>query len=135
MIPKHLSHKPIVGVDNYERIDGHTANNTDARALSVGFAQYGKKEISAKVFRKAPTQWSPQSEELPLHRCIDLCTLIVKSLLLVDQKGVSTSGNINPIVYDKEGLKKISEFYKLHKDSVLMPKLRELQDALNTFMP
>ena len=43
MIPKHLSHKPIVGVDNYERIDGHTANNTDARALSVGFAiaEYG----------------------------------------------------------------------------------------------
>ncbi len=35
-VPEHLAHKPIIGVDNYDRIDGRYANNSDAKALSLG---------------------------------------------------------------------------------------------------
>ena len=41
MIPNHLSHKPIVAVDNYNNIDGHyVATGTDVESLSIGYAQY-----------------------------------------------------------------------------------------------
>ena len=78
-IPAHLKHKPIIQVENYDRIDGPHADNTDAMGLSVGIAQWngpGWTELSAKVWRNTGEKWSRQSEELPLHRVIDLATLI-----------------------------------------------------------
>lgn len=78
-IPAHLKHKPIIQVENYDRIDGPYADDTDAMGLSVGIAQWngpGRTEISAKVWRNTGEKWSRQSEELPLHRVIDLATLI-----------------------------------------------------------
>jgi len=78
-IPIHLKHKPIIEVDNYDRIDGPYADDTDAMGLSVGIAQWntpGWTELSAKVWRNTGEKWSRQSEELPLHRVIDLATLI-----------------------------------------------------------
>jgi hypothetical protein len=36
----------------------------------------GWTELSAKVWRNTGEKWSRQSEELPLHRVIDLATLI-----------------------------------------------------------
>ncbi|MCK0975347.1 DUF6530 family protein [Enterobacter hormaechei subsp. hormaechei] len=78
-IPAHLKHKPIIQVENYDRIDGPYADDTDAMGLSVGIAQWngpGWTELSAKVWRNTGEKWSRQSEELPLHRVIDLATLI-----------------------------------------------------------
>lgn len=78
-IPTHLKHKPVIEVDDYDRIDGPYANNTDAKGLSIGIAQWntpGWTELSAKVWRNTGNKWSRQSEELPLHRVIDLATLI-----------------------------------------------------------
>lgn len=53
-IPVHLKHKPIIQVENYDRIDGPYADDTDAMGLSVGIAQWngpGWTELSAKVWR------------------------------------------------------------------------------------
>ena len=53
-IPAHLKHKPIIQVENYDRIDGPHADDTDAMGLSVGIAQWntpGWTELSAKVWR------------------------------------------------------------------------------------
>jgi hypothetical protein len=78
-IPTHLKHKPILEVANYDRIDGPYADNTDAMGLSIGIAQWntpGWTELSAKVWRNTGEKWSRQSEELPLHRVIDLASLI-----------------------------------------------------------
>ncbi|MBJ5131877.1 hypothetical protein JGF78_23145 [Salmonella enterica subsp. enterica serovar Kentucky] len=78
-ISTHLKHKPIIAVENYDRIDGPYADDTDAMGLSVGIAQWntpGYTELSAKVWRNTGEKWSRQSEELPLHRVIDLATLI-----------------------------------------------------------
>ena len=76
--PIHLAHKPITSVDDYAKHDGIYANDTDVESLSIGIAQYDSSEISAKVFRYTGTKWSRQSEELPLHRVIDLNTTLLK---------------------------------------------------------
>ena len=82
-IPTTLKHKPVIVSENYEQIDGRLAGNTDAKGLSLGLAQWndrGKLDISAKVWRYTGEKWSRQSEELPLHRVLDLSILICRTL-------------------------------------------------------
>ena len=43
-IPTHLKHKPIIAVENYDRIDGPYADDTDAMGLSVGIAHLKSKQ-------------------------------------------------------------------------------------------
>lgn len=68
--PKHLSHKPIISVNDYDKLDALYVNHTDVKALSIGEAQYDGNYISLKVWRKPNNRWSRQSEELPIHRNI-----------------------------------------------------------------
>ncbi|WP_188066141.1 DUF6530 family protein [Brevibacillus brevis] len=82
-IPTNLNHKPVVISDNYERVDGRFARNTDAKALSLGVTEGSsrrKVDLSAKVWRYTGEEWSKQSEELPLHRALDMSILICRSL-------------------------------------------------------
>ena len=81
-IPATLKHKPVIVAENYENIDGRSAYRSDAKGLSLGLAQWndrGKVDISAKVWRYTGEKWSRQSEELPLHRVLDLALLIVSA--------------------------------------------------------
>lgn len=81
-IPTTLKHKPVIVSDNYENIDGHRAYDSDTKGLSLGLAQWndrGSVEISAKVWRYTGEKWSRQSEELPLHRVLDLAILICRA--------------------------------------------------------
>ncbi len=81
-IPTTLKHKPVVVCENYEQIDGRYAMKTDAKGLSLGLAQWndrGKVEISAKVWRYTGNKWSRQSEEMPLHRVLDLAILVCRA--------------------------------------------------------
>lgn len=81
-IPTTLKHKPVIVSENYENVDGRYAYNTDAKGLSLGLAQWndrGKVEISAKVWRYTGEKWSRQSEELPLHRVLDLAILVCRA--------------------------------------------------------
>jgi Family of unknown function (DUF6530) len=81
-IPTSLRHKPVIVSENYEQIDGRYANKTDAKGLSLGLAQWndrGKVDISAKVWRHTGGKWSRQSEELPLHRVLDLAIFICRA--------------------------------------------------------
>ncbi len=82
-IPTTLKHKPVVVSENYEQVDGRYAGKTDAKGLSLGLAQWndrGKVDISAKVWRYTGEKWSRQSEELPLHRVLDLSILICRTM-------------------------------------------------------
>ena len=82
-IPTTLKHKPVIVSENYGNVDGRFAYNTDAEGLSLGLAQWndrGKVDISAKVWRHTGGKWSRQSEELPLHRVLDLALMICRSL-------------------------------------------------------
>jgi len=81
-IPTTLKHKPVIISENYENVDGRFCYNTDAKGLSLGLAQWndrGKVDISAKVWRYTGEKWSRQSEELPLHRVLDLAILICRA--------------------------------------------------------
>jgi len=80
-IPTTLKHKPVIIVENYGNVDGRQAYSSEAKGLSLGLAQWndrGKVEISAKVWRYTGEKWSRQSEELPLHRVLDLAILVCK---------------------------------------------------------
>ena len=81
-IPTTLKHKPVIVADNYQNIDGRLAYNSDAKGLSLGLAQWndrGNIDISAKIWRHTGDKWSRQSEEMPLHRAIDLVILICRA--------------------------------------------------------
>lgn len=81
-IPSTLKHKPVIISENYENVDGRYAYNTDAKGISLGLAQWndrGKVDISAKVWRYTGAKWSRQSEELPLHRVLDLAIFICRT--------------------------------------------------------
>ena len=83
-IPTTLKHKPVIVSENYENVDGKYAYDSDAKGLSLGLAQWndrGKVDISAKVWRYTGEKWSRQSEELPIHRVIDLAILICRAKL------------------------------------------------------
>lgn len=81
-IPVSLKHKPVIVSSNYENVDGRQAYNSDAKGLSLGLAQWndrGKVDISAKIWRYTGGKWSRQSEEMPLHRVLDLTLLICRA--------------------------------------------------------
>lgn len=83
-IPTTLKHKPVFVSENYENVDGRYAYHSDAKGLSLGLAQWndrGKVDISAKVWRYTGEKWSRQSEELPLHRVLDLAILVCRAKL------------------------------------------------------
>jgi hypothetical protein len=83
-IPTTLKHKPVIVSENYENVDGRYAYNSDAKGLSLGLAQWndrGKVDVSAKVWRHTGEKWSRQSEELPLHRVLDLAILVCRAKL------------------------------------------------------
>lgn len=81
-IPTSLKHKPVIVCENYENVDGRYAYHSDAKGLSLGLAQWndrGKVEVSAKVWRYTGEKWSRQSEELPLHRVLDLAVMVLRA--------------------------------------------------------
>ena len=128
-------HKPIVSVSDYEKIDGIYANNTDAKALSLGFAQYDHDEISLKVWRFVNGKWSRQSEELPIHRNLDLSILFIKTLIegyneqsfLVKPEQKLTSHLENGSIQD------IMDYYNANK-AILEPRLKELKRLLEEWL-
>lgn len=101
-IPTDLKHRPFFVCEGYNNIDGHYNIgdfDSDAMGLSLGFAQWNDYEedlieLSAKVWRVSDQEskdsnkrkWSRQSEELPLHRVLDLSILIASSLKCIEEK-------------------------------------------------
>jgi hypothetical protein len=87
-IPVGLKHKPVIVAENYDRIDGRFSPDSDAKGLSLGLAQWnerGRVDISAKIWRHTGEKWSRQSEEMPLHRVLDLAILICQTKLFFAQ--------------------------------------------------
>ena len=108
-IPTTLKHKPVIVSENYENVDGRYAYNTDAKGLSLGLAQWndrGKVDISAKVWRYTGEKWSRQSEELPLHRVLDLAILVARTKLYFREDSYKNSKLYDPEkpVIDRVGL-------------------------------
>lgn len=88
-IPTELKHKPVIISEEYDKVDGRLAFQTDTKGLSLGLAQWnerGKLDISAKIWRHTGEKWSRQSEEMPLHRALDLAILICRSKLVFKER-------------------------------------------------
>ncbi|MCP4108294.1 MAG: hypothetical protein GY749_22590 [Desulfobacteraceae bacterium] len=88
-IPTELKHKPVIISEDYDLIDGRDANKSEAKGLSLGLAQWnerGNVEISAKIWRHTGNKWSRQSEELPLHRVLDLAILVCKTKIFFAER-------------------------------------------------
>ena len=86
-IPTTLKHKPVIVCENYENVDGRCL--PDGCKASLGLAQWndrGEVDISAKVWRHTGEKWSRQSEELPLHRVLDLAILIGRTKLYFQEE-------------------------------------------------
>lgn len=82
-IPATLEYAPVMVSENYNQVDGRLAGNSEVKGLSLGLDRRndsGKVNISAKVWSHIGEEWSEQSEELPLHRVLDLSLLICRSL-------------------------------------------------------
>lgn len=130
--PRHLKHKPIVSVNDYDKIDAQYRKKTDIKALSIGTAQYDSDEISLKVWRHTGTKWSRQSEELPIHRIIDLNILLLGSLMTDIDSGYPKT-NLREEIDDDAQVNRILDYYKSH-EGLLRPRLEELRDKLNEFL-
>lgn len=138
-VPKHLKHKPIVVLEDYNQVDGIHANKTDAKGLSIGLAQWSDvhgKELSAKVWRHTGDggQWSRQSEELPLHRVLDLASLLCASIYYVDNNKLPSDEAKDfkvELVEDSELLEQLKKGLKDEKTrNALEVSLKRLSEQL-----
>jgi hypothetical protein len=130
--PENLKHKPIISVNDYDKIDGIYANATDVRALSVGQAQYDEDEISVKVWRRPKDRWSRQSEELPLHRALDICILTIASFM-VDITSKYPLTSLREEINQESRVHEIIDYYK-ENENTLKPRLEELKKILDKFL-
>lgn len=158
-IPVDLKHKPVIISENYDKIDGRfacdpeTGRESEAKGLSLGLAQWndrGKVSISAKIWRYTGEKWSRQSEEMPLHRVLDLAILIVRSRIyfanryyqkdsdnpsfpLIDRIGLQGGAMNAAICLENENIEEdISLFDQcLHQDDeIIGERLRVLRSML-----
>lgn len=128
--PDHLQHKPIIAVEDYHKDkDGIYAGDSDAKVLSIGRAQYDDEEFSAKVLRHKNGKWSRQSEELPLHRVLDLAILLVASNKRATT-GQDVVSSLSEKVIDFSSLPDLLSYYKANQNE-LQPRLDELKRLLS----
>lgn len=123
--PINLSHKPIISVEDYELIDAkYSKNRSDAKCLSIGYSTFDKKDFSVKVFRNVNGKWSRQSEELPIHRNLDL-TILILSIL--------KNENININGFNKKEINsnKIDELIQEFSDPIIFERINEIKRIIN----
>lgn len=137
----------------YEHFDGLYHDDTDAKYLSIGLAQWRNDDdpnpVSGKVWRYAEDsgKWSRLSEELPLHRIVDLCILLVTTLFKKNPVfAPKTFGNQNEAIELKtlgtfpEGFEetknllrgRLSELYRTMKEAGIEPR-KELGAVQTTY--
>ena len=115
-LPTWLKHTPWVAVP-YEHFDGPYSEYTDAKYLGIGLAQWrtptdDPHAVSIKSWRKPDERWSRQSEELPLHRHVDMTILLAYAL----------ASNTNPIIDLPSGT------FESQDEPITLRKMVELPD-------
>lgn len=144
-VPTNLAHKPIFTVENYNLVDGYyNPQTTDGKGLSIGIAQWSDRyntEISAKVWRHTGEKWSRQSEELPLHRVLDLAILICSVASYVKERTKDQSLNVQghdlPVEvasdrYTSHDINILAEFLEKHHTEILDSRFKELANKLKS---
>lgn len=124
-LPQNLGHKPLIEDTTYKQTDASFYGApTDAEAISIGKAIYDQNEISVKLWRYGNSKWSRQSEELPLHRVIDMATFIINNLKSISNPSLISNSNNN--------IQEIRNYY-LTNNREFNKKIIELETAINNF--
>jgi hypothetical protein len=76
---ERLKHQPVFLLP-YAGFDGPYAGATDCLFLSLGWAQYDPRSASLKTLRHSGSKWSRQSEEIPVHRAVDIVILLAHAI-------------------------------------------------------
>lgn len=81
-VSQNHKHKPVLVTKGYPAVDGIYANNTDVVDLDIGLSQWDNEKVSAKIWRaiREKKRFSRQSEDIPLHRILDLTLLLLEAL-------------------------------------------------------
>jgi hypothetical protein len=125
----------------YQPFDGPYIGETDALYLSIGHAQWndaGYDDLSAKVWRMPDDKWSRMSEELPLHRVVDLCILLTKTLFqnhntnAADPVAIIPSGTFEN-QDERLELRRMTDLPQSYSTQAerVRERLRKLRDELN----
>lgn len=130
-IPKHLTHKPIIVVEDYN--DDYLEDYTDVKGLSLGFSTWDANDISVKIWRRPNNRWSRQSEELPIHRAIDLSILAISSALIKDGNSTVSISSLSEKIVDKDNFDDVFEYFKTHKESIT-DRIKELNKLINLYL-
>ena len=136
--PTHLKHRPVVLLP-YDEHDGIYAKKTDCKFLSVGWAQWDPRTLSAKILRHTGERWSRQSEEMPLHRILDVALLIAST---VEQTEDSRTVRLEAGMLEQQNDPKElpiqvendfdrAEFERKLNDLLVRRRLRKLADKLS----
>lgn len=78
-----FTQKSVVIADHYEKIDGRNAYQSDVECLSLGLSEkeeQKKRTICANIYKHSQED-GQVTEEIPVHRAIDLAILIGRSNL------------------------------------------------------
>ncbi|MDE2831930.1 MAG: DUF6530 family protein [Gemmatimonadota bacterium] len=138
--PRYLKHRPVVLLP-YAEHDGDDAGNTDCKWISIGFAQWDDQQttLSVKTLRHTGERWSRQSEELPLHRCLDAALLIAATVAQAAEgaRDVSLDAGVlenqqQPIELpiETQGRLDRNEFETKLRGALLLRRLKKLTDTL-----
>ncbi len=136
--PRSLKHRPVVLLPYTEHDGIYDATHTDCQYISLGWAQYDPRQLSVKTLRHTGNRWSRQSEEIPLHRCLDAALLIATTVANVkDAKCIELEAGT---LERQEEAKKLrietngdpdrTEFERRLAEPVLLARLRKLEDTL-----
>ena len=87
-----------------------------------------KNQISLKVWRHTDEKWSRQSEELPIHRNLDLSILFLASIS-VDESAHYPKSNLREEIDIPTDVQNIKDYYEDNK-KFIEPRLKELKRLL-----
>ena len=137
--PRYLKHRPVVLLP-YAEHDGDYAGDTDCKWISIGWAQWDQQTtLSVKTLRHTGERWSRQSEELPLHRCLDAALLIAATVAQATEGARDVSLGVGvlenqtqpiELPIETQGRLDRSEFDNKLIGDLLLRRLSKLTDTL-----
>ena len=137
--PRYLKHRPVVLLP-YAEHDGDYAGDTDCKWISIGWAQWNPHNtLSVKTLRHTGERWSRQSEELPLHRCLDAALLIAATVaqaaegardVRLDVGALENQHQPIDLPIEAQGHLDRDEFGNRLIDDLLLRRLSKLTDTL-----
>ena len=125
-LPTHLSHIPVICMENRDETDEYEEKSTDPCFVSLGRASWSGDEFvpGIKVMRNCNGKWSGQSEETTINRALDMAYLVERAYdYFVNGNEAAFSEEADGISLCKyagsqENVDKLREYFLKHKDEI-----------------